>query len=93
MSNVVDDADLCLVERCLGNVPRVVVWAGRLVEDGKPEEQWRQSFLIDVVGSDIGDVGLGDHDTHAEAMACAREISIDWGNLPIVDRTLGGTLL
>ncbi len=88
-----EDEDLCFVERCLGNVPRVVVWSGRLVEDGKPEDQWRRSFLIDVVDVDAGIVGLADCHTHSDAMATAREISVEWGNLPVIDRTLGGTLL
>jgi hypothetical protein len=37
------------------------------------------------VGPDGGEMGLWDGKTHAEAMAVARQISRDWGNLPIID--------
>lgn len=45
-------------------------------------------YFVDLieVGPDGGEMSLWDGATHEEAMAAAREISRDLGDLPIIDR-------
>lgn len=84
-----------LTERCLGDVDRVIVWTGRVVDEKRPWLEWPTVFTVNVikVGADGFDIGLWDGETHQEALAAAREISADWGIAPIIDRTQGGTII
>ncbi len=90
-----DDSELCVVERCLGHIDRVVIWSGHIcdrVDD--PKDKWRFTYIVDVIeaGPDGGEIGMWDGADYQQAKAMAREIAADWGNLPIVDRTCGGTM-
>ncbi|MGO3931789.1 hypothetical protein [Rhodopseudomonas pseudopalustris] len=85
------EIETSLIEICLGPVDRVVITAGHIVERHLPFEQWPFRYFVDLIeeGPDGGDAILWNGATHTEAVVAAREISRDWGNLPIIDRTAG----
>lgn len=88
---MISEAETSLIETCLGPVDRVVITAGHIVETHLPFDQWPFRFFVDLIeeGPDGGDAVLWDGATHQDALIAAREISRDFGNLPIVDRTGG----
>ena len=81
-----------VVELCLGPMSRVVIEMGRWDDASTPKDLRPIVFLIDVIeeGANGYTVGVWDGPTFDQAMAAAREISREWGNLPIIDRTNGG---
>ena len=94
MSNVVPFRKPATEERSDRPLDRIEIYRGQFVDDTLPRDQWPFRYFLNLIeeGPEGGEICLWSGDTHQEAIVEAREISRDWGGLPIVEHTNGGTV-